>query len=255
LIFGDSFKYPYQVNKDTEISTENKQPWGAVAALIVGFGAYLISQIAIALAILPIIRSRGEAATESLNAPWASLVLTAISSAIMLGVVWLFLRSKKFKIRDLGFKKPSLGSIGIAILAYIAYFVVFLVTVLALSAFVPSFNADEAQDVGFVGAQGWQLALAFVGLVIIAPISEEIFFRGFLYRGLRRSWPIWFAALGASVLFALAHGQWNVGVDVFILSLFLIFVFQKTGNLWLTIAMHATKNLIAFLFLFVFISK
>ncbi len=243
------------MDKDTEISIEKKQPWGAVAALLVGFGAYLISQLAVGLAILPIIRSRGEAATASLQDPWASLALTAISSAIMLGVVWLFLRSKKFTLKELGFKKPTLGNVGVAVLAYIVYFVVFLVTVLALSAFVPAFNADEAQDVGFVGAQGWQLALAFVGLVIIAPISEEIFFRGFLYRGLRRSWPIWLAGIGASGLFALAHGQWNVDVDVFILSLLLIFVYQKTNNLWLCIGMHATKNLIAFLFLFVFISK
>jgi membrane protease YdiL (CAAX protease family) len=126
---------------------------------------------------------------------------------------------------------------------------------LLLNAFVPAFNGDQAQDVGFVGAKGWQLALAFIGLVIIAPVSEEIFFRGFLYRGLRRSWPKWLAAVGTSALLALAHGQWNVGVDVFILSMLLIFVYQKTGNLWLSIGMHATKNLIAFLFLFVFISK
>lgn len=239
----------------SETPAKNFQPWGAVAALIIGIGAYLISQLAVGLAILPIIRSGGEAATKSLEAPWASLVLTAVSSAIMLGVVWLFLRSKKFKIRDFGFKKPTLGGIGVAVLAYVTYFVLFLITVLALSAFVPAFNADETQDVGFVGAQGWQLVLAFIGLVIIAPISEEIFFRGFLYRGLRRSWPMWLAAVGTSALFALAHGQWNVGVDVFILSLLLIFVYQKTGNLWLSIGMHATKNLIAFLFLFVFISQ
>lgn len=239
----------------TETSLKSTQPWGAVAAILVGIGAYLISQFAVGLAILPILKKGGDAATASLEAPWASLVLTALSSAIMLGVVWLFLRSKKFRIRDFGFKKPTLGGVGIAVLAYMVYFAIFLVTVFALSAFVPAFNADETQDVGFVGAQGWQLALAFIGLVIIAPISEEIFFRGFLYRGLRRSWPMWLAALGASGLFALAHGQWNVGVDVFILSLLLIFVYQKTGNLWLSIGMHATKNLIAFMFLFVFISK
>lgn len=243
------------MNTETTEKTEQKQPWGAVAALIVGFAAYLISQLSVGLAILPLIKSRGEAASTALDAPWASLVLTAMSSAIMLGVVWLFLRSKKFKIRDFGFRRPKLREIGIAVLAYIAYFSIFLVVVYSLIALVPSFNSEQAQDVGFVGASGWQLVLAFIGLVIIAPISEEIFFRGFLYRGLRRSWPIWLAAIGTSGLFALAHGQWNVGVDVFILSMLLIFVYQKTGNLWLTIGMHATKNLIAFLFLFVFISK
>lgn len=230
-----------------------KQPWGALAALVVGVAAYLFSQITVGLAILPFAQEQGSAETDILSQPWVSLVITGASSALMLGVVWLFLRSKKFSIRDFGFKKPTLNQIGVALLAYAGYFVSFLVIVLLLSAFVPAFNAEEAQDVGFVGAKGWQLLLAFLGLVVIAPISEEIFFRGFLYRGLRRSWPIWVAAIVTSGLFALAHGQWNVGIDTFILSLFLIFVYQKTGNLWLSIGMHATKNLIAFLFLFVFV--
>jgi membrane protease YdiL (CAAX protease family) len=243
------------VDTETTKTVEQKQPWGAVAALIIGFGAYLISQLSVGLAILPLIKSRGVAATTALDAPWASLVITALSSTIMLAVLWLFLRSKQFKIRDFGFKRPKFRDVGFAVLAYIGYFATFVIAVYSIIALVPSFNSDQAQDIGFVGASGWQLILAFIGLVIIAPISEEIFFRGFLYRGLRRSWPMWLAAIGTSALFALAHGQWNVGVDVFILSMFLILVYQKTGNLWLNIGMHATKNLIAFLFLFVFISK
>lgn len=228
------------------------QPWGASTALTVGVAAYLISQIAVGLALLPFVKSGGDAVTDSFQAPWASLVLTAISSAIMLGVVWVYLRTKKFKLKEFGFSRPTANGVGLAILAYITYFAVYLVTILLLTTYVPAFNADEAQDVGFVGAQGWQLILAFIGLVIIAPISEEIFFRGFLYRGLRRSWPIWLAAIGTSLLFALAHGQWNVAVDVFLLSLLLIFVYQKTNNLWLCIGMHATKNLLAFMLIFVF---
>ncbi len=240
------------MNDKKDIPIKQKQPWGAIASLFVGVSAYIISQLAVSAAMVPFGKSQGTEAIIDLP-PWASLVVTAVSSAIMLGVVWLFLRYKKFKIRDFGFSKPSLAQVGLAFLAYIAYFLVFLVAVFSLSALVPSFNVDQAQDVGFTGAKGWQLALAFIGLIIIAPISEEIFFRGFLYRGLRRSWPIWLAAIGTSALFALAHGQWNVGLDVFILSLLLIFVYQKTNNMWLCIGMHATKNLIAFLFLFVFV--
>lgn len=231
-----------------------KQPWGAPAALIIGFIAYVISQLTTALLVWPFIKDGSQASLDKIQVPWVSLVLTAISSAVMLGVVIVFLRNKHFKIRDFGFFKPTLKSLLLAVLAYIGYFVVFLVSVTAITALVPSFNESEVQDVGFNGARGWQLALAFIGLVIIAPVAEEIFFRGFIFRGLRRSWPLWLAAIGTSAVFALAHGQWNVGIDTFVLSMFLIFVYQKTGNLWLSIGMHATKNLIAFLFLFVFVS-
>lgn len=240
--------------EQSPITETQKQPWGAVAALIVGFGAYLFAQIGVGIIVLLAAGDKGDSAFDNI-APWAALVLTAVSSALMLGVVWLFLRSKKFKLRDFGFKKPTLKGFGIATGAYIVYFIVFILAVTVLTALVPAFNADEAQDLGFTDPQGWQLAAAFIALVIIAPASEEIFFRGFLYRGLRRSWPVWIAAIGTSGIFALAHGQWNVGIDVFILSMLLIYVYQKTNNMWLCIGMHATKNLLAFLFLFVFMAN
>lgn len=239
---------------ELEKTEVQKQPWGAPAALIVGFIAYVVSQLSVGLLVWPFVKDGTQASLDKIQVPWVSLVLTALSSAVMLGVVILFLRRKHFKVRDFGFFRPTLKSVLFAVGAYIGYFAVFLVSVTLITALVPSFNESEAQDVGFIGAQGWQLVLAFIGLVIIAPITEEIFFRGFLFRGLRRSWPLWLAFIGTSAAFALAHGQWNVGIDTFILSLFLILVYQKTGNLWLSIAMHATKNLIAFLFLFVFVS-
>lgn len=239
--------------KNEKQTNRQHQPWGALGALFVSITAYLFSQIVLGIILLTTAGDDGDSAYNDV-APWASLVLTATSSALMLGVVWLFLRTKKFKIRDFGFKRPTRNNLVLAAVAYVCYFFIFLTSVLLLTAFVPAFNADEVQDVGFTGAQGWQLILAFISLVIIAPIAEELFFRGFLYRGLRRSWPVWIAAVVTSGLFALAHGQWNVGVDVFVLSLALIYVYQKTNNLWLCIGMHATKNLLAFLFLFVFVA-
>ena len=44
---------------------------------------------------------------------------------------------------------------------------------------------------------------------------------------------------------------WIGALDTFILSLFLVFLREATGNLWAGITLHATKNLVAFITLFI----
>lgn len=238
---------------ETKIVTPKKQPWGALASLVVSFSAYAISQYVVLGIVLVFGGIYGASQVESsLSEPWVSLVIAGISALVLLAVVWLFLKTRHVRIRDLGFYKPTLRGIGTMLTAYGMYFVALIITITAVSALFPAFNVDQVQDIGFTDATGWQLLLAFLGLVIVAPIAEEIFFRGFLYKGLARSWPKWVAAIVASALFGLAHLQWNVGIDTFILSLLLIYVLEKTGNLWLCIGLHSIKNLIAFLALFIF---
>jgi membrane protease YdiL (CAAX protease family) len=80
-------------------------------------------------------------------------------------------------------------------------------------------------------------------------------FRGFLYRGLAKRWPKYIAAAVSSLLFAVVHFQWNVGVDVFVLSMVMILLYEKTKNLWVCVALHGLKNLVAYLMLFVFTGR
>ena len=81
--------------------------------------------------------------------------------------------------------------------------------------------------------------------------------RGFLYTGLKKWLPKIIAALVVSALFGLAHlaeggdagPLWVGALDTFILSLFLVSLRELTGNLWASIALHATKNTVAFVVL------
>jgi hypothetical protein len=130
-----------------------------------------------------------------------------------------------------------------------------LVVILSLASHIPGFNANQSQNIGYQGIAGTQLILAFVGLVVLPPLAEEMLFRGFLYRGLASRWPKVVAALVTSGLFGLVHFQWNVSIDVFVLSLVMIALYEKTENLWVCVGLHAIKNSLAFLTLFVFIGR
>jgi membrane protease YdiL (CAAX protease family) len=121
----------------------------------------------------------------------------------------------------------------------------------SIFAVVFSINLQQQQDIGYTNPNGFELALIFVALVGLAPFVEEVLFRGFLFAAFRRTFGFWLGAIGVSLLFGVAHGQANVGIDVFVLSMFLCYLREKTDSLWPSIALHVLKNLVAFTLLFI----
>jgi membrane protease YdiL (CAAX protease family) len=241
---------------ETEVAQKPKLAWGPTAAIIVSIAAYIASQLILIIPATLISRSNGSQNIDQIlqDSSWLQLVLTGISSIGILAVLWLFLRSRKQKLKSLGFARIKPSDFGWLAIALVSYFIILALT-MAVVTKIPGFNADQVQDVGYKTATaGWQLVFAFIGLVVLPPLAEEMLFRGFMYRGLASKWPRIIAALVTSLLFALVHFQWNVGVDVFILSLVLIALYEKTKNLWMSVFLHAIKNGLAFVALFVLIN-
>jgi len=87
--------------------------------------------------------------------------------------------------------------------------------------------------------------------VIVAPVAEEIIFRGYLYGKLKKFVPIWVAIVVTSLIFGAIHGAWNLAIDTFALSLILCLMREFTGNIWSSILLHMVKNGIAFYILFI----
>ncbi len=92
------------------------------------------------------------------------------------------------------------------------------------------------------------VALSWFAIVFAGPIFEEVFFRGFMFRGIEAS------ALGnggAILITAFTWAAMHIQYDayglatIFVLGLLLGFARAVTGSLYLTTAMHAVGNLIA----------
>ena len=94
------------------------------------------------------------------------------------------------------------------------------------------------------GLQG--LALALIVGSFVAPVAEEIFFRGYLYAGLRQRWGVGWAMIVSSLLFSLVHFTPAVVVPVFLGGLFFAYVFERTGSVLPCIALHGAMNASAF---------
>jgi membrane protease YdiL (CAAX protease family) len=97
------------------------------------------------------------------------------------------------------------------------------------------------------------LALSFiVAAVVLAPVAEELVYRGMLYQALRDRFGIWPGIGLSSLIFTLLHLEYGRELDVnlllfitvFPLSLLLAWVFERRGSLLLPIGMHAGHNLI-----------
>ena len=90
--------------------------------------------------------------------------------------------------------------------------------------------------------------LALFMVVIIAPLTEEMFFRGFIFHGLWSRFGFWPAAVGSGWLFAMVHvtGRDRIGLIVpfTILGILFAALVRRTGSLWNSIAVHFLFNAI-----------
>lgn len=143
------------------------------------------------------------------------------------------------------------SDLGLAPLAFVVCIVVSAV-LLAIFANFTWFDADAEQNLGFdTYLMGWDLIAAFVAIVIIPPICEELAYRGWLYGKIRRRLGFVATAVITSALFGLAHGQWNAAVIAFVLGFLACGLREITGNLYAGILFHMIKNGAAFWLLYV----
>ncbi len=86
------------------------------------------------------------------------------------------------------------------------------------------------------------LGLMAFAAVIVAPICEEIVFRGYLYPASKKFAGPWVAAIFTALFFASAHGSLVALLPLFIFGLVLAYAYEKTGSLWAPIAIHLCFN-------------
>lgn len=197
-----------------------------------------------------------------LNIPLASMneiLLTTIFSVVIylftigfvIGLPWFF-KKRKTSWGHLGLDRlPNWMDLWTAPAGFVIYIIVSAVLLSYVSSF-PWFNIDQAQDVGFNGLTvKYEYIMAFITLVVVAPIAEEVLFRGYLFGKLRKFMPLWVAIALTSLAFGAIHGAWNIALDTFALSIVLCTLRVVTGSLWAPILLHMIKNSIAFYILFI----
>lgn len=117
---------------------------------------------------------------------------------------------------------------------------------------------DSAQEVGRTveRANGLGLVLLFLGVVIVAPVVEELLFRGALLRALQRRFTVPVAVFVSAAVFAAVHVLGDPGSYPYVPAWLLLglvsgWAASRSGNLSRSVLLHMGFNLIAALALVV----
>lgn len=199
----------------------------------------------------------GDQLTDNINWQFASIALISVIQIRILHIIYSIRKRRLYE--SILLKKPNWELLGRAIVIFIVYLSCLFAIVTLVENFVPSVDVNQEQNIGFDSPQGIELYVTFAALVILTPIAEEIIFRGVLYRQIKKYLNVKAAALLASVIFAAAHLEFLSGgslnyiaaIDTFLLSLFIIYAYEKTQNLYIAIFIHTMKNALAFIALFI----
>ncbi|MFZ2836104.1 MAG: type II CAAX endopeptidase family protein [Candidatus Saccharimonadales bacterium] len=246
-------------------NSSNKQSvisriWFVIGLSLWTVSVFLIVQILVGLAASGLMAAG--VPLDSVNSAVFNSVAAAIIYIVSLGAVVgvpLWVRHRRTTRSDLGVTRlPSWLDIILAPAALIIYMIISAAVLYIFSALAPQIDLTQAQDIPFSNlSHQYEYVLAFLTLVVLAPLAEELLFRGYLFGKMKKHAPFWLAMIITSVLFGGLHLiageslQWNVAADTFALSLVLCTLRQVTGNIWAGVLLHMIKNGIAYYFLFI----
>ena len=246
--------------KDPETDSKNrseykKEPmalkvWRIFYPILIHLGISLLVSTAatvvisfVALALLGI--TEPEALTELINSQL--LLLLAGYSLISIPILYIFKRSDDkrrasglYKYTKVPARNRSTATfLGAALLGIsLCQLLNDLITLSHLNDIFPSYSKIEAEMF-----EGQSLGLIFLAAVILAPIAEELVFRGLVQRRIRDYFGPLAGIVGSSLLFGIYHGNMVQFVYATLLGLFMALCLEKSQTLLSTIIFHVMANL------------
>lgn len=175
--------------------------------------------------------------------PGITVVLNAVLDTALVGSIWV--------LAGVGGGRPTLGELGLRrvnVRPAIGPALALVVAYLGLSAIYALLVGAPKERVPGIGATSPTASVLAFGLLVgvIAPVAEELFFRGFAFTALRRRLGTGWAAVASGVLFGAVHvlgGTEAVFVPVLaLLGVGLALLYARTGSLLPGIALHSANN-------------
>ena len=224
-----------------EAEPEAAPPW-PLWAPFVAIAAGIAAGFVVLGTIAAIVQAAGVNLDE--DAPGFTAAGTFVLDVAIVGAVFAVAgRTTRPALWQFGLRRGPLGySIGMALIAILAFFIFEIAYVQLLD---PENPQTIAEDLG-ADRNTLLLVLGALVVIVVAPVCEELFFRGFLFRVLRARMTFWVAAVIDGVLFGLAHGSLVIVPVLAFLGVALCWLYTRTGTLFAPIAIHSINNMIAY---------
>jgi len=212
--------------------------WGLLGAIVL----VLFVPALLVLPFDPNIADPDKASDAGILATQALFDGCLVAVAIGMASDWRFSLRQAFSRLGLRrFEASDLGWMFLVLGAYYAGAIVFSALVLQPD------QEDIGKELGVCNPGIGIVIAAVLAIVVVAPFSEELFFRGFLFAGLRSRWSLWPSALLSGAIFGLVHAPTGptAAIPLAGLGVGLAWLYNKTDSLWPCILAHLINNALA----------
>lgn len=181
------------------------------------------------------------------------IALLAVQTAFLFAVIYaIAILWRRARWADLGFRPLPSGwgwrAVGVALLAFPAVSGVTWLQMQLLGRQIENPQMDLLAPERF----DWSMYLAMLLVAgLLAPLVEEVAFRGLLYRWLRERAGIWIAAAGSALGFSVLHGIPGLIPAIAVLGLILAWVYEVTRSIWAPVIVHGVYNAVVTTLLYV----
>jgi len=185
--------------------------------------------------------------------PNSTISILSYAIQIISLLVILLILNKKYSFKSfslIGFKSFSFfKAIKLSIFAYITYLTVMsllLYSTVKYNYHLPGIGEQE-EHISLFGDNAIGIILLGITAIIIAPLMEEILFRGYILTTINKYYSTFVSILISSILFATVHLEFQVFIPLLILGIILGYLRTSNNNIYYSIIFHVLNNSIAFI--------
>jgi membrane protease YdiL (CAAX protease family) len=173
--------------------------------------------------------------------PGVLIASSVLTSGLLLGPVYIIaIRKRGARLADLGFvRAPAWDSTRLIAAAFLMDTGVSTWWARIARHFGIALQPDGLDQFG-TGMKGFVLAMVLGA--IVAPVVEEMFFRGFLFGAIRKNHSFWIAAASSGLIFGAAHLVPGAIVSLSAAGFLWAWLRERTGSMWPCIAAHVLNN-------------
>ena len=168
-----------------------------------------------------------------------SLFVVATFEFILLIPIAVIFAIRKVAWVELGLRQFDRNALALGCGLLVGVYILVIINNLIMMALGVVTQADVIMDI--LGEIDSPLLFAFV-TAIAAPVTEELFFRGFLFKGFREKYGWVNALMFSSIIFALFHGQIATLIPTFLLGALFAYIYQRTESVLPGMILHFTVN-------------
>ncbi len=239
----------------TEPAAAAAKPFPKILPSIGWIAAYFALQFAVTAIIIAIVMAAQQFAEP--NTPIDPDIATknpiliiwglVASALVQLALMWRYLR-KDDRAEQLGLTHFGRLSIAKTLMVAVAALVLASLFNFVYATYIISgmpMQDEIAKLLASIPRTPLNIALGLFAIAIVAPLIEELLFRGLLQKSLMQHMPVWAAIALAAFVFSAVHMQLYAMPALMSLGAAFGYIYYKTGSLRMTIVLHMVNNTLA----------